>query len=112
MTEQNPAVTDETMGKQLIDAAHDQDATPDQLAEAAGDLAEAAINDATPEKRAEVAEQITRRLAPLILAAGVDMESAIVSHKVARMQALGIPVDEERIRKVISLRRKPIRNQQ
>jgi hypothetical protein len=110
MIERDAVTLDETMGQQLIDAAHEQSATPDQMAEAAADMAEAALKDASPEERAEVAERITRRLTPLILAAGVDMETVIANRKIEQLRSRGITVNEERIRKVISLRRKPIQN--
>lgn len=110
MTEYDLAASDETMGQQLVDAAHEQYATPDQMAEAAGDMAEAALKDATPEERAEVAEKITRRLAPLILGAGVDMETVIANRKIEQLKSRGIAVNEDRIRKIISLRRKPIQS--
>lgn len=110
MTERDPVKSDETMGQQFVDVAHGQLATPDQMAEAAGDMAEAALKGASPEELVEVAERINRRIAPLILAAGVDLETTIADHKIETLKSRGIPVNEERIRRIISLRRKPIKS--
>ena len=108
MKEQSSGMPVESLSQQFIANAHDNDASPVQMADAAADMAEAAIKDASPEERAAVAEHISRRIAPLIFAEGVDKETAIIDHKIARMEALGLDVNAERIRKVIGIRR--IRN--